>query len=197
MSPAQAALKRALDASVAFVGLAVLWPVIAGATFLARRDTGASGLFRQQRIGRNGKPFIILKIRTMRAISGTAVTTSADQRITRLGALLRRWKIDELPQLWNVLKGDMSLVGPRPDVAGYADRLIGDDRVVLRLRPGITGPATLKYRHEEELLAAQADPEAYNDEVIWPDKIAINRRYYADYSLAADFRYIWKTLIRR
>lgn len=197
MTPAQAALKRALDVGAAAIALACLWPVIALAIFLARRDTGASGLFRQQRIGRNGKPFTVVKIRTMRAIAGTTITTGDDPRLTPLGARLRRSKIDELPQLWNVLKGEMSLVGPRPDVAGYADRLTGEDRIVLKLRPGITGPATLKYRNEEELLAAQADPQTYNDQVIWPDKVAINRSYYLNYRLRDDLRYIWQTLARR
>lgn len=194
MSPTQAAVKRVIDAVTAAVGLALLWPLIAIVIILARKDTGASGLFRQQRIGRDGKPFVVIKIRTMQAIGGTTITTGNDVRITPLGARLRRWKVDELPQLWNVLKGEMSLVGPRPDVSGYADRLTGEDRVVLKLRPGITGPATLKYRDEEVLLTAQVDPEAYNDGVIWPDKVAINRRYYLDYRLRDDFRYIWQTV---
>ena len=197
MTPVQAVMKRGLDVSAAIVGLVFLWPIIVVAIVLARRDTGASGLFLQQRVGRDGKPFTVLKIRTMRAIAGTTITTGNDARITPLGARLRRWKIDELPQLWNVLKGEMSLVGPRPDVAGYADRLTGEDRIVLNLRPGITGPATLKYRDEEQILAAQVDPETYNDIVIWPDKVAINRRYYLDYRLRDDFRYIWQTLVRR
>lgn len=197
MSPVQAFSKRVLDIGVAVVGLILLWPVIVVAIALARGDTGASGLFRQQRIGYGGKPFTVLKIRTMRAVAGTTITTGNDARITPLGARLRGWKIDELPQLWNVLKGEMSLVGPRPDVAGYADRLTGEDRIVLNLRPGITGPATLKYRDEEQILAGQVDPETYNDNVIWPDKVAINRRYYLDYRLRDDFRYIWQTLVRR
>ncbi|MBM0171290.1 sugar transferase [Altererythrobacter sp. C41] len=194
MSLIQAALKRTIDVSAATIGLICLSPVIVIAIILARRDTGSSGLFRQRRIGRGGEPFTVLKIRTMRAITGTTITSGKDARITPLGAQLRRWKIDELPQLWNVLKGEMSLVGPRPDVPGYADRLTGDDRVILKLRPGITGPATLKYREEEALLATQADPQAYNDEVIWPDKVTINRRYYLNYRLRDDFRYIWRTL---
>lgn len=197
MTPARAALKRGFDVAAAAAGLALLWPVILTAMLLSRRDTGASGLFRQQRIGRHGKPFTLVKIRTMRPVAGTMVTARNDTRITPLGARLRRWKIDELPQLWNVLKGEMSLVGPRPDVAGYADRLEGDDRIVLNLRPGITGPATLKYRDEEQILAAQPDPESYNDAVIWPDKVAINRQYYLDYRLRDDLRYIWQTLAGR
>ena len=112
-----------------------------------------------------------MKIRTMNSVGGTTVTTANDTRITRSGALMRRLKIDELPQLINVLRGEMSLVGPRPDVPGFADLLIGDDRVVLTVRPGITGPAAIEYRHEEEILARVADPEGYNRDVIWPDKV--------------------------
>jgi lipopolysaccharide/colanic/teichoic acid biosynthesis glycosyltransferase len=197
MSPAQRFTKRAFDLAPAVPGLIMSAPVIAVAALLARRDTGASGIFRQQRIGRHGRPFIVYKIRTMRAVEGTSVTTAGDARITPLGAKLRRWKIDELPQLWNVVKGEMSFVGPRPDVAGFADRLEGEDRAVLELRPGITGPATLKYRNEEELLAGADDPEAYNREVIWPDKVAINRDYLAHYSLARDIAMIWQTVTGR
>ncbi len=153
MSKVDFALKRTFDLIAALVGLALLWPIIAIAWYLAGRDTGASGLFRQRRIGRDGRVFCILKLRTMQDIEGTSVTVAGDARITRLGALLRRYKIDELPQLWNVLIGDMSFVGPRPDVPGFLDRLEGEDRALLKLRPGITGPATIKYRNEAELLA--------------------------------------------
>jgi lipopolysaccharide/colanic/teichoic acid biosynthesis glycosyltransferase len=187
-------LKRGFDMAASFAGLLVLWPVIGVAWVLAARDTGASGFFVQARVGRGGRLFKVVKLRTMRAVGGTTVTTANDARITPLGAKLRRWKIDELPQLWNVLKGEMSFVGPRPDVPGFLDRLEGADRVVLSLRPGITGPATLKYRNEEDLLAAADDPEAYNAEVIWPDKVAINRRYAEDYSFARDIGYILETL---
>ena len=133
---------------------------------------------------------------TMRAVGGSTVTTANDARITPLGAKLRRYKLDELPQLWNVLKGDMSFVGPRPDVPGYMDRLEGEDRELLQLRPGITGPATLKYRDEEQLLAAQDDPQVYNDTVIWPDKVAINRTYLQNWSLMNDLRLIKKTVLK-
>ncbi len=197
MSPAQRFTKRAFDLALALPGLVVSAPVIGIAAMLARRDTGASGIFRQQRIGRHGRPFTVYKIRTMRAVEGTSVTTAGDARITPLGARLRRWKVDELPQLWNVVKGEMSFVGPRPDVAGFADTLAGEDREVLELRPGITGPATLKYRNEEQLLAEAGDPEAYNREVIWPDKVAINRDYLARYSLARDIALIWQTVTGR
>ena len=132
----------------------------------------------------------------MREIEGfdTVVTTREDPRITPLGKLLRRTKIDELPQLFNVLIGTMSFVGPRPDVPGFADELEGDDRIILSIRPGITGPATLKYRNEEEMLSGVDDPETYNRDVIFPDKVAINRHYIENYSLGQDVRYILQTV---
>ncbi|MEP0189429.1 MAG: sugar transferase [Erythrobacter sp.] len=193
----QRILKRGFDVMVAGIGLLLGWPVIVVTALLARRNTGASGIFRQQRIGRHAKPFTVYKIRTMRAVDGTSVTTAGDARITALGAKLRRLKLDELPQLWNVLKGDMSFVGPRPDVAGFADALSGDDRAVLELRPGITGPATLKYRDEETILAGQADPERYNRDVIWPDKVAINLSYLENYRFLDDLALIWRTATGR
>lgn len=186
-------IKRAFDILVAALGLLVASPVIVVAAMLARRDTNASGFFWQDRIGRGGCPFRLVKIRTMRPNSGSSVTTRGDARITPLGARLRRYKIDELPQLWNVLRGDMSLVGPRPDVRGYMDRLEGEARALLDLRPGITGPATLKYRDEEALLAGVPDPIAMNDEVIWPDKVRINLEYMRNYSFFRDLRYILAT----
>ncbi|MBZ6377431.1 sugar transferase [Pacificimonas flava] len=186
--------KRGLDIAGSAAGLAVLWPVIAVSIVLARRDTKASGLFAQTRIGQHGRPFTVYKLRTMRAVSGTSITTANDARITPLGAKFRRWKLDELPQLWNVLKGDMSFVGPRPDVPGYADRLEGRDRKVLELKPGITGPATLKYREEQDMLAAADDPVAFNDNVIWPDKVRINLAYLENYRLSDDIKMIWRTV---
>jgi lipopolysaccharide/colanic/teichoic acid biosynthesis glycosyltransferase len=123
------------------------------------------------------------------------VSVAGEARITPLGAVLRKYKLDELPELWNVLIGDMSFVGPRPDVPGYADQLTGDDREVLNLRPGITGPASLKYRDEEELLAGQADPQKYNDEVIFPDKVRINRYYLHHYSFVKDIQMIFCTIL--
>ncbi len=187
--------KRVFDIVFSAAGLFVLWPIILIAAFFAARDTGASGFFVQDRVGLGARIFKVIKIRTMRPISGTTVTQASDARITPLGAKLRRWKIDELPQLWNVLKGSMSFVGPRPDVPGFMDQLKGEDRAILVLRPGITGPATLKYRNEEELLATVADPEIYNAEVIWPDKVKINIQYLRDWSLFGDIRYILKSVI--
>jgi len=133
----------------------------------------------------------------MRPIASAAIgdiTLDGDPRITSLGRRLRHWKLDELPQLWNVLRGEMSLVGPRPDVPGYADRLIGEAREILQLRPGITGPATIKYRDEERLLARQSDPVAYNDRVVYPDKVRVNLRYLHRWSLANDIRCILVTI---
>lgn len=195
----QRALKRALDVVVALSGLVLTGWLILLAWIAASVDTRAGGFFRQERIGRGGRPFRVVKLRTMRVPAagdgpGTTVTTARDPRITRLGRLLRRSKLDELPQLWNVLVGDMSLVGPRPDVPGFMDALEGDDRILLTLRPGITGPATVKYADEETLLASVEDPERYNREVVFPDKVRLNRAYLAHWSLAEDLRLLWRTL---
>lgn len=192
-------LKRLFDIVVSIAGLLLSGWLILIAYVLASLDTGESGFFRQARVGKDGKHFSLIKIRTMRNDSAvrTTVTTSSDPRITRLGRFFRKTKIDELPQLLNVLRGEMSLVGPRPDVPGFADELTGDDRIVLTIRPGITGPATLKYRNEENLLAEQSDPEAYNREVIFPDKVRLNRRYIEEYSFGKDLRYLWRTITER
>ena len=175
----------------------ILWWLILLGFLIATIDTRQNGFFTQNRVGRGGRTFKVVKIRTMRKVQGldTTVTTSMDARITKWGRILRRLKIDELPQLMNVLLGNMSLVGPRPDVPGYADKLTGDDRVILSIRPGITGPATLKYRDEEEILASVEDPEAYNREVIFPDKVRINREYIKNYTLLSDIRYIIRTVV--
>lgn len=130
------------------------------------------------------------------AHGGSTVSVAGESRITPLGHVLRRYKLDELPELWNVLLGDMSFVGPRPDVPGYADQLEGGDRDVLKLRPGITGPASLKYANEEELLATVEDPIKYNDEVIFPDKVRINLEYYHCNSVWGDCKIIWQTIFR-
>ncbi len=192
----QASVKRTFDFFIALVGLLAFGWLIAIAWVLASLDTGRNGFFTQQRVGRNGKLFKVIKIRTMRQNDNyqTTVTTAADPRITKLGAFWRKTKIDELPQLINVLLGQMSFVGPRPDVPGFADRLDGDDRIILSVRPGITGPATLKYRNEEQLLLKQKDPEEFNRNVIFPDKVKINKQYIENYSFFNDLKYIWKTI---
>lgn len=194
--PVSRSKKRKLDVLLATLGLLLVWWLIGLAWIAATIDTHRNGLFMQRRIGMNGRIFTLYKIRTMREAQGvtTTVTCSRDPRITPLGHLLRRTKVDELPQLWNVLKGDMSFVGPRPDVEGFADSLEGEQRLLLRVRPGITGPATLKYRDEEKLLDSAADPEGYNRDVIWPDKVRINLHYLREWSLAEDLKFIWRTL---
>lgn len=192
----QEATKRLVDVLVAGIALLLTSPFLAVGWVAAVLETRRSGLFRQVRIGRDGAPFEVLKLRTMRPVAGvdTVVTTRHDRRITRSGAWLRRLKIDELPQLVNVLRGEMSLVGPRPDVPGFADRLEGADRILLSVRPGITGPAAIAYRHEEAILATVPDPERYNREVIWPDKVRLNREYLEHYRLRADLVWMVRTL---
>ena len=169
---------------VAALILLVIWPVLLVIALLVKlKMSEGPVIFRQQRVGQFGRLFTIYKFRTM--------------PLTPFSEWLRRHKLDELPQLWNVLVGDMCFVGPRPDVPGYADKLEGDDREMLQLRPGITGPASLKYRDEEELLARQADPLKYNDEVLFPDKVRINRYYLHHWSLGTDIRIILATVLRK
>ena len=189
-------LKWIFDRTVSFIGLLVLWPLLMVIGICIKlRMTDGPVLFRQQRVGRHGRLFTLVKFRTMTVNhGGSCISVAGESRITPLGAFLRKYKLDELPELWNVLKGDMSFVGPRPDVPGYADRLSGEERRILEVRPGITCPATLKYRNEEKLLAAQADPAAYNDEVIWPDKVRMNMEYAGNHSFIGDVRIILQTL---
>jgi lipopolysaccharide/colanic/teichoic acid biosynthesis glycosyltransferase len=188
--------KRSFDIVVSIVALSITWWIIAIAYIIASLETRSNGFFIQTRIGKNGHPFSLIKIKTMQPLINysTTITASNDPRITKFGAFFRQTKIDELPQLFNVLLGSMSLVGPRPDVSGYADKLNGEDTLILTLRPGITGPATLKYKNEEELLASQVEPKRYNDEIIWPDKININRKYLNEWSFWGDIHYLWSTL---
>ena len=190
-------LKYVFDRMAALLGLLLIWwLLIVVAVLIKVKMPGGPAIFKQTRIGRRGKPFTIFKFRTMTVgHGGSSVSVAGESRITQLGAVLRKYKIDELPELWNVLIGDMSFVGPRPDVPGYADRLQGDDREVLELRPGITGPASLKYRNEEELLAAVDNPQEYNDTVIYPDKVRINRYYLHNYSFVKDIEMIVCTVI--
>lgn len=155
--------------------------------------TRENGLFVQTRIGQFGKRFQLYKIRTLKDAGHIDIVAIKDSE-TPFGTWLRRSKLDELPQLFNVLKGDMSWVGPRPDVPGYADVLQGDDRSVLLLKPGITGPATLKYKDEEALLLQQSNPLQYNDTVIWPDKVSINKKYSTHWSLLKDIKYVLQSV---
>lgn len=192
-------VKYLFDRIISLLGLLLLWPVMLVIALLVKiRMPGGPAIFSQQRVGKDGRLFTMYKFRTMSPEGGgSTVSVAGDARITPLGAKLRRYKLDELPQLWNVLCGDMSFVGPRPDVPGYADQLQGEDREMLLLRPGITGPASLKYRNEEEILASVPDPERYNDEVIFPDKVRINRYYLHHYSFWMDLRFIVATLTGR
>ena len=192
-------LKWIFDRLMALIGLLILWPVLlVVAIFIRIKMPGGPVIFKQKRVGRNGKLFTMYKFRSMTVgHGGSSVSVAGESRITPLGAKLRHNKLDELPGLWNVLIGDMSFVGPRPDVPGYADQLKGKDREVLKLRPGITGPASLKYRDEEDLLAKQSDAQKYNDEVIFPDKVRINLYYLHHYSFIKDIEMIICTVLGR
>ena len=190
-------LKWIFDRVIALIGLVVLLPVFLVISILIKiKMPDGPILFRQKRVGKGGRIFTMVKFRSMVVShSGSSVSVAGESRISPLGAKLRKYKLDELPELWNVLIGDMSFVGPRPDVPGFADNLVGEEREILRLRPGITGPASLKYRNEEELLASVDDPIRYNAEVIYPDKVRINLDYLRHWSFARDLKYIVQTLL--
>jgi len=204
-------LKWLFDRVVSFIGLLFIWPVLVIVAIMVKvKMPDGPAFFVQKRVGKGGKLFNCHKFRTMTVKhNGSTVSVAGDSRITPLGAKLRHYKLDELPGLWDVLIGNMSFVGPRPDVPGYADKLVGDDREVLKLRPGITGPATLKYRLEDEMISdyvAQKQKEGdkrpmqeiaveYNDNVIYPDKVRINCYYYRHYSFIKDFQMIFCTVL--
>ncbi len=189
-------LKYVFDRVVSTIGLVILSPLLfVTAIMIKILMPGGPVIFKQKRIGRNGREFVMYKFRSMVVgHSGSSISVAGESRITPFGAILRRYKIDELPELWNVMTGEMSFVGPRPDVPGYADKLKGAERAILQLRPGITGPASLKYRDEEELLATVKDPQKYNDEIIFPDKVRINLYYMKHYSFVDDIKMILCTI---
>ena len=193
-------MKRLFDFTFSILGLTILSPVLIILSLIIITSPGTV-LYSQKRVGRQGRLFTLYKFRTMvhnaDTMPGGSITVENDDRITSLGKLLRRWKLDELPTLWNVLKGDMSFVGPRPDVPGYADKLEGSSRRILEMRPGITGPATLKYSNEEKLLAGVDNPKKYNDEVIFSDKVQINLEYMDNWSFWKDIKIIFKTVFRK
>jgi lipopolysaccharide/colanic/teichoic acid biosynthesis glycosyltransferase len=191
-------LKEIFDRFFALAGLIILSPLLLVVAILIKiKMPDGPVIFKQKRVGKHGKLFTIYKFRTMKVShDGSPVSVAGQSRITPLGAFLRKYKLDELPELWNVLKGDMSFVGPRPDVPGYADKLTGEDRKILELKPGITGPASLKYANEEEILAKVENPVEYNDKVIFPDKVKINLDYYYNHNLWLDIKYIFKTIFR-
>ena len=187
-------IKWILDRLIALVGLLVLLPLLIVLALVVCCTSRGPAFYFQTRVGQYGKLFKICKFRTMYVGSnGNPITTATDERITKVGRWLRRTKIDCLTELVNVLIGQMSLVGPRPDVPGYADQLDGANRIVLSVKPGITGPASLKYRHEDQLLATQDNPKRFNDEVIYPDKVRINVNYLNDWSLLNDAKILFKT----
>ncbi len=209
-------IKFIFDRLMALIGLLCLWPLLIVLAILIKvKMPGGPAFFTQKRVGRHGRLFTIHKFRSM-AVShdNSSVSIAGEDRITSLGATLRKYKLDELPELWDVLIGNMSFVGPRPDVPGYADKLEGDNRDVLKLRPGITGPATLKYRREDEMLSGvrslvadlnddfnfdeMTDQEValwYNDNVIYPDKVRLNCYYYRHYSFVKDIQMILCTVL--
>lgn len=188
-------LKSLFDYIFALILLILLVGLIICIVLLATFDTKEFGIFQQIRVGKNGKLFKIYKIRTMRGVQVNSITTK-EHRITPFGEFLRKYKLDELPQLINILKGEMSFVGPRPDVVGYADELKGEDRIILTIKPGITGPAQIKYRNEEVLLSQVENPVKYNDEVLWPDKVKINKEYIKNWTFTKDLKYIIQTVIK-
>lgn len=180
--------KRLFDIFFSMIGLVLSSGFIVLFYILATLDTWQNGLFSQQRIGQFGKPFTIYKLRTY--------GVSTEKPVSRFGAFLRNSKIDELPQLLNVLVGNMSFVGPRPDIAGYYDLLEGEDRKILELKPGLTSKASIKYANEEEVLAKQDSPLTYNDSIIFPDKIKMNLEYYYTNSISGDITIILETIFR-
>ena len=191
-------LKRLFDFTSSLLGLIILLPLMLVISILIKIDSSGPIFFKQKRVGKDGKLFTMIKFRSMSVVqkSKSTVSVKGDVRITKVGAFIRKFKFDELPELWNVLVGQMSIVGPRPDVEGFADELKGEDRLILELRTGITGPASLKYANEEELLSQQLNPEKFNKEVIFPDKVSINLDYYREQNLILDLKIIFATIFR-
>ena len=191
-------MKRLFDFIASLIGLILLSPIFIILSLLVKIYSEGSIFFVQKRVGRNGQIFKMVKFRSMTVIqkSNSTISVKGDIRITKIGVFLRKYKLDELPELWNVFKGDMSLVGPRPDVCGYADKLIGLNRKILELRPGITGVASLKYYDEEDVLASKDNPLKFNDDVIYPDKVRLNLDYYYNNNLWIDIKIIFATIFK-
>jgi lipopolysaccharide/colanic/teichoic acid biosynthesis glycosyltransferase len=188
-------LKRSFDIVVSGLALLLLWPLILLLAVLVRLDSAGGSFFPQVRVGRYFHPFRLWKLRSMaHGISGAEITTGQDARITRIGRFLRKSKLDELPQLWNVFCGDMSFVGPRPEVASFVEKFREDYEEILRVRPGITDPASIRYRHEAELLGAVSDPIKHYIDVILPDKIRISKDYVRSQSFRKDIALIFQTI---
>ena len=198
MSTSDFVIKRIFDIIISGVGIILFTPLMLVCWLAASIETRSNGLFVHKRVGRCGAIIDVYKIRTMhsRGVNLSPLASENAKYISRTGAFFRRYKLDELPQLFNVFSGSMSIVGPRPDVPNYADCLQAEDRIILLMRPGITGPASIKYKNEEAILKAAENPVLLNDTVIWPDKVRINRRYYENYSFRADIQYILQTLFK-
>ena len=191
-------MKRIMDILFSILAVIILFPIFLLLSILIKSTSKGPVFFIQERVGKDGKIFKMIKFRSMFVTqeSSSTISIKGDIRVTKIGVFLRKYKLDELPELINVLLGQMSLVGPRPDVPGYADKLVGEDRNILKLRPGITSPASLKYSNEEEILVKQKNPKAYNDEVIYPDKVRINLEYYNNQSIWLDIKIIFATIFR-
>ena len=188
-------MKRLIDIILSFFGIIIFSPVFIVIAIIIKVTSDGSIFFVQKRVGQHAKIFKMFKFRTMLNNSDpNTVSVLGDERITPFGAILRKYKLDELPELINVLLGDMSFVGPRPDVPGYADLLTGDDRNILKLRPGITGPASIKYSNEEEILSKKENPIEYNNNIIYPDKVRLNLEYYYNNSIWVDIKIIFATI---
>ena len=185
--------KQIFDYCLGIILLLILIIPIIIIWILCTIDTKQNGFFLQNRIGKHGKTFLIFKFRTISGNTNSTITTNK-MNISKFGNLLRNSSIDEIPQLINILNGTMSFVGPRPDVEGYADKLLGEDKIILNVKPGITGPAQLKYKNEEILLNNSEDPKLLNDSFLWPDKVIINKEYVKNMSFFNDLKYIFKTI---
>ncbi len=189
-------IKRVLDLVGSILGLLIALPLLGFIAMSIKIMMGNPLIFRQTRVGQNGKLFTLYKFRSMTYNhNGNSITVKGESRITPLGNFLRKYKLDELPELWNILKGDMSFVGPRPDVPEYITKLVGEERLILRIRPGLTSPASIKYKDEEKLVALATDPQSFYNEVIWPDKVRINLEYCKNRSLLGDMTLILKTML--
>ena len=191
----QLRIKRVFDFSLVIVFLPFLLIPIIILIVIGTIDTKSYGIYTQYRIGQHGKPFKIYKIRTLK--DGKHQLGHMNKYASKVGVFFRKSKLNELPQLFNVLIGDMSFVGPRPDLKGFADELKGEDRIVLLVKPGITGPATLKYKDEERVLERQKNPEHYNRTIIWVDKVKINKKYVENYSFYLDLTLILKSILNK
>ena len=191
-------MKRLFDLLLSICLLVILFPLFIIISFIIKISSRGPIFFIQERVGKDAKLFKMIKFRTMylNQKNTSSITIKGDLRVTKIGVFLRKYKLDELPELINVVVGHMSMVGPRPDVSGYADKLVGEDSKIVKLRPGITGPASLKYANEEEILSSKDNPKLYNDSILYPDKVKINLDYYYNNNIWLDIKIIFLTIFR-